>query len=197
MRTAAQLQSSAFDCVSWNRAGLRLRTVKVIALWLMPAVEEAAFLAALVRRLAIEQDAPLFEPHLTVYAGQIEPAAAVSALREIKVAGSYASRVERVACAEKFRKTVFVQLAPSAELQQLSDALCRSSKCRNGYELNPHVSLIYKEMPEPAKVTIARAVELPFESISFDRLKVITGPDRTECRADVESWCTLAERTLS
>ncbi len=82
-------------------------------------------------------------------------------------------------------------------MQQLSNPLRGGVNGDRGYKLNPHLSLLYKEMPYEAKAELARTISIPFQHISFDRLQVIAGSDRASTRSDVESWQTLAARDLT
>ncbi len=168
----------------------------MIAFWLMPAAEESDFLLSLIRQLAPEYDAPLFEPHVTVYADDIEAPTAVAALREIEGLSCFTLSFECVSYSHKFTKTVFVQLLPSPRLQQLSETL-RERVTGGGYDLNPHVSLIYKGLPSTIKAAVAGSINIPFQQILFDRIKVISGPNQTQTSADVEAWRTLAETRLT
>ena len=153
------------DAPAANHSGM-------VAFWLMPARREASFLVSLVARLAAQHDAPVFEPHLTLYAGQIAAEGAVKVLNSIQLPQSCDLHVERVDSSEKFTKALFVQFRAGPELQQLSNSL------RGG-------------------VKLARRISIPFQHISFDRLQVIAGNDRARTRSDVESWKTLAARDLT
>ncbi|MEO5753829.1 MAG: hypothetical protein ABIR38_03895 [Chthoniobacterales bacterium] len=48
---------------------MRSRAVNVIAYWLLPAPPARAYLRELILRLAAENDALTFEPHLTLAVG--------------------------------------------------------------------------------------------------------------------------------
>ena len=97
----------------------------------------------------------------------------------------------------KFTKTLFVQFAPSPELAQLSEDLRRASVSRNDYELNPHLSLIYKEMDEEMKRRLANSITLPFTEVTFDGVKAIISPAEIKKREDVETWRVVAEQKLA
>jgi hypothetical protein len=66
----------------------------------------------------------------------------------------------------------------------------------SNYEFNPHLSLLYKEMPQDQKAAAASTVELPCERVAFDGLKAIVTPARIETREEVEAWRTIGERRL-
>ncbi|MBA2744362.1 MAG: hypothetical protein H0U43_08685 [Chthoniobacterales bacterium] len=169
----------------------------MVAFWLMPAVHEAALLDSLVRRLVEEHSAPVFEPHLTLFAGKIAAQPALHALRTVRVRPLYELRVERIGYSDEFTKTFFIQFCHSAELQQLSDALSSSVSASGSYELNPHLSLLYKKLPRRTKAKLASVISVPFRQVNFDRLQVVAGNDHTAQGEDVASWKTLAVRRLN
>lgn len=173
------------------------RTLSMIAFWLMPAAEDAAFFDQLVRRLAREHDAPLFEPHVTLHASDIAAETAIQVLRDVSLPEACELHVEGIDHSEKYTKTLFVQFRSAPELQQLSNGFRAGSNVDSNYELNPHLSLLYKQLPGDARAQLASSITMPFETVRFDRLLVIAGPDHTHGSSDVESWQTLAARQLA
>lgn len=61
----------------------------MIAFWLLPAPASAAVFAALIRKLARKYDAPLFDAHVTLCAGNFATADALDELREIQARADY------------------------------------------------------------------------------------------------------------
>ncbi|MFN2476508.1 MAG: hypothetical protein ABR526_09255 [Chthoniobacterales bacterium] len=167
----------------------------MIAFWLMPAASEREFFRLLVGRLAEEHDAPLFEPHVTLAAGDFDEQRALRLLDEISVAPLQLG-VHAIRFSDAFTKTVFVQFYPYTAATDLSATIAPLAADRAGYHFDPHLSLIYKAMPEEQKKTIALDLHVPFAEVTFDSIRVITGPADTSSRADVEAWRTLAERPL-
>jgi 2'-5' RNA ligase len=167
----------------------------MIAFWLMPAAGEREFFRSIVRQLATAHDAPVFEPHVTLAAGDFEEQRALASLEEISVR-AIRLRVHAIHFSDAFTKTVFVQFQPCSLAADLSATIAQAVGSRGGYHFDPHLSLIYKAMPEEQKKSIAAGIQLPFTEVSFDSVRVITGPAHTSSRADVEAWRTLAEKPL-
>lgn len=167
----------------------------MIAFWLMPAAQEAAFFEELVRRLAREHDAPLFEPHVTVHACEIAAAGAIQVLRDVALPEACELQVEGIDHTDTYTKTLFVQFRSTPKLQELSNSFRAGSKVSN-YEMNPHLSLLYKQLPRDVRAHLASSITVPFKTARFDRLQVITGPNPTNRSSDVESWQVLAARQL-
>ena len=166
----------------------------IVACWLMPAEPEAGVFRSIVADLAAEFDAPVFEPHLTIYAGAIEAGDVLDGFARKSEPISLC--IESVQSSELFTKTVFAQFEPSAALTGLSSAFRRESRGQDEYDLNPHRSLIYKTMAAEARERIASEVSLPFAEVRFDAIQVVACPIPIRTRADVEAWRVLGRAAL-
>jgi hypothetical protein len=67
-----------------------------------------------------------------------------------------------------------------APLAQLSHALQQASAFHDRYDLNPHLSLIYKKTAQMAKLDVSTSVRLPFTEVLFDLAKAVICPVQTE-----------------
>jgi hypothetical protein len=170
----------------------------LLAYWLVPAEPRRIFFASTIAQLAVRFNAPLFEPHVTIYAtrkGQEDPAEVLSAA--LAGRGSFPLLVRDVQCSDEFTKTVFVRFEQSPELSRLKCALQEASAGHDEYELNPHLSLIYNEMSPDDKIAIATSIHLPFTEILFDCAKAIISPTPVRSREDVEAWRVVATQKLT
>jgi hypothetical protein len=70
----------------------------------------------------------------------------------------------------------------------MSEKLRAASVSQRDYELNPHLSLIYKTMAPEAKRQIVNSLHLAFSEVDFDLVKAVISPAKIESREDVESW---------
>ena len=168
-----------------------------LAYWLIPAEPMRRFLAATIAELAARFDGPLFEPHVTIYAGKRgnnDPGRTLACA--ISDGGPIPLSVRDIQCSDQFVKTVFIQFEPSPQLTKLSYTLQQASALDHKYELNPHLSLIYKAMPPSVRSEVASSITLPFTEVIFDSAKAISGPAQVQSRADVESWSVVAEEQL-
>jgi len=148
--------------------------------------------------LATRFDAAVFEPHVTIYAGEKEddnPAHVLShVLADCK---PFRLSVRGLQYSDEFTKTVFVQFEPNAALSELSRALQQASASHHEYELNPHLSLIYKEIALSEKIDVVDSVQLTFADVLFDSAKAIVSSARVESRRDVEAWRVAAVQRLT
>jgi len=170
----------------------------IVTYWLCLAEPARSHFSSMIADLATRFDAPSFEPHVTVYwtdQGAEKPGAILE-----HVLGNhrrYRLSVRGLDHSDEFTKTVFVQLEPDAELTRLSSDLRRASAVRNDYELNPHLSLIYKTMSREEKRDLAASINLSFDELCFDWVKAVISPANIKSRRDVERWQVVATQQLS
>jgi len=168
-----------------------------IVYWLMPAEPARSFFVAQIEALAREYDAPLFQPHVTLYATPAAAEEPAAVLRRALVGWEPISlAVSRIDCADAFTKTVFVQFRKSARLAELTRMLRSASAGGDEYALNPHLSLLYRQMPLSRKGEIANTIRLPFTKVVFDSVQAVQCGREVQTRSDVESWRTVAAQSL-
>ena len=183
-------------------AALRRRpgTVKrLLAYWLIPAQPHKQWFAELIRSLAARFDAPIFEPHVTIYAARTEAAGRPAAALEEATRGirGVTLHVRELRISRAFTKSLFVEFARSEALASVSNALKNSTPAASDYELKPHLSLIYKSLDPTEKQSLADSIAIPFSGIFFDEIKAIIGHASTVNREDIESWRVIAARKLT
>ena len=169
----------------------------MIAYWLLPTAEASEKIAALIRELAAEFDAPIFDPHVTLYAGGDDVRIAE---QTVSTTGERSAPI--ILCArsiehsDRFTKTLFIQLLPDNELKGLS-AFVQSQACAaEPYELNPHVSLLYARVTAAVREKTTQQIAIPSAAITFDRIRAVRCAIPIKTRTDVEGWQTLAEAKL-
>jgi 2'-5' RNA ligase len=171
-----------------TRSGL-VNKQTVIAYWLIPSEPAHSFFQGIINDLASRYDAPVFEPHLTVHVGADRDRAAAKALE--KAAGE-CELVRQTPLginqSDEFIKTLFLQFAMSAELRQMNDIIREAAKDLSQYELKPHLSLLYKNLPAATRSELAASIEVPFLEVTFGAIKAVRCVSPTESRPDVEAW---------
>ncbi len=156
-----------------------------IVLWLLPAEPARSFFEETIARLAGEWEAPEFTPHLTLGPGSVRQ-------MERLEAPALALPVARLAGSAEFTKTLFLRFALTPALAELRRSLGMAAA---GFD--PHLSLLYREGPFPAKEKLAAELTLPFRSVLFTRVAAVRCPGQVASRADVESWEELGSVALS
>jgi 2'-5' RNA ligase len=168
-----------------------------IAYWLIPTELTRGFLEKLIADLARRYDAPVFEPHVTLYVGA-DRAEVVDQIVSQAATGQEPIQLEvlDVRHSGLFTKTLFLQLALSAKLQRLSELLRQRSLPSCPYHLDPHISLLYRRMSLAARREIARSIRLPFSEVVFDSICAVRCTSPTRNRAEVEAWRVIATKSL-
>ncbi|MGI8890486.1 MAG: hypothetical protein ACR2G0_06840 [Chthoniobacterales bacterium] len=156
----------------------------VIAYWLLPASTASAFFQATIRGLASECEGPLFEPHLTLAVGPD-----ISEKSEYTRTRIRASKIELavagVAYTAKFTQTLFVRFEANPELLRLQ-ALLGLDTANQGFD--PHLSLLYRNLPEDRQFQLAQQIRLPFATVTFDAIAAVRCRIPVESAADVAVW---------
>jgi putative hydrolase of the HAD superfamily len=169
----------------------------VIAYWLIPSEPAHSFFQGIINDLARRCDAPVFEPHVTVHVGADQADAAEKALEKAASKCELVRQMPpRIDQSDEFIKTLFVQFAMNAELRKINDIIRHATSDSSHYELKPHLSLLYKNLPAATRSELAASITLPFFEISFDSLQAIRCVSPTQNRADVEAWEVVASRIL-
>ncbi|HEX3419996.1 MAG TPA: hypothetical protein VHT01_02080 [Candidatus Udaeobacter sp.] len=170
----------------------------VIAYWLIPSEPAHSFFQRIINDLARRHDAPVFEPHATIHVGADRADAAKNALgqtsRKCKPIGLTPFVTDQ---SDEFIKTLFVQFAMSGELRKTNDTIRAAANDSLQYELNPHLSLLYKKLAATARRELAASISIPLSEVTFDRIKAVRCISPTQSRADVEGWHVVATAFLS
>jgi len=170
----------------------------VIAYWLIPAGPVRGFFQGLINDLVRQYEAPSFDPHVTVHVGSDHADAAESALGEAaRVCKSINLKTLEIGHSSEFIKTLFMQFALNTELRQLNEIIRDAAQDSSRYELNPHLSLLYKKIPDAVRCELAGSIKVPFPEVLFDALKAVRCISPTSSRRDVEAWRVVATTKLS
>jgi len=176
-----------------NRARTKNKTV--LAFWLVPARPERDLFAELIRILAVELKAPRFEPHLTICSGP-DTKTVRAALKTI-MNEAVRLRVRGLSASGDYTKSLFIRFTATSALDDLNRQLRRAAKLPVRPLRNPHVSLLYANVPLSSEKELARTIHLPFREVIFDSIKVVRCNSSTKTPADVRGWRVLATKKLT
>lgn len=170
---------------------------RIVTYWLIPADPARRYFASVINDLGARFDAPVFEPHMTVYATTLGNENVAALLeRVVSDCRAYSLLVDGLGSSDEFTKTVFVRFKPNEALSRLSANFRQASTTKDEYDINPHLSLIYKTMPRGTKAEIANSLSLPFDEVSFDSAQAVISQAEIRSREDVEAWRVVASRRL-
>jgi len=164
----------------------------VISIWLTPAKEDAAYLQNIINELASVYRAPVFSPHMTLFSPvdlNVKELQSVitNVAQEITPLFVTMSGLNQT---NNIWKTVFIELEKSPELIQLQQKVVSKIPDPNPYSFLPHISLIYKEMPDEQKEEIIRNLSVR-NSYKMDKIITMrTGPN-------VDQWENITEVQLN
>lgn len=145
-----------------------------VAFWLVPAPTAHARLRATIERLANEVSAPAIEPHVTLHVGRgarhdietlLSETAASLAPFELTAASTGHG-------GDRF-KSLFVTFREDPRPHLLHHALRAAMTAPADYVLQPHLSLLYKVLPEATRVQLADTNSIDGESIAFDHIAAV------------------------
>jgi 2'-5' RNA ligase len=169
----------------------------VVAHWLIPAEPAHGFFQDLINDLARRYDAPVFEPHVTIYVGADSTDAVDTTLsKAARDCEPIVLQVLEVSHSDEFVKTLFVEFGLNSKLRQLNQVICSAAQNPSDYDLKPHLSLLYKRTSVQKRRALARSIEVPFSQVLFDSLKAVRCISPTQSRADVEAWRVVTEKVL-
>jgi 2'-5' RNA ligase len=170
----------------------------VIAYWLIPSESACSFFQRSINDLARRFDAPVFEPHVTIYVGADRADAAKNAL------GAAARKCNLIELtpvgidqSDEFIKTLFVQFAMNAELRKINGIIRDTANDSSQYELEPHLTLLYKNLVAATRCELAASIDVPLFEVTFDAIKAVRCVSPAESSADVEAWRVIAAASLS
>jgi hypothetical protein len=126
------------------------------ALWLLPDAAARQWLAALIHDLAREFQTVAFEPHLTLLGGihGAEPALTATLANLADRMKAMALRPSAVQYRPEYFRSVYIGIVSDAALDQSrGDAAALYGGSAAAFE--PHISLLYGDLPEETKHVIA------------------------------------------
>jgi len=162
-----------------------------IAYWLLPERAERKVFSREIMELAERFDAPLFEPHVTIFIAPENSRAPLEVLREVGPV-EIELAIHSIRFSEQFTKTLFVQFETNSAVQRLGDALWKAGGTRNRYLIDPHLSLLYAKLPPETKQRLADKIWLPFREVHFTSICAMGCPGPTTRAIEVEQWKLLA-----
>ena len=169
----------------------------VIAYWIVPTEPARSYFQNVINDIAQRYDAPTFEPHVTVHVGADCTNTVDGVLSKVaRDCEQIVLQALEVSSSSEFIKTLFVQFAMNKRLQQVNESIRAAAQDSSEYDVNPHLSLLYKRMWIEDRCLLARSIDVPFPEVAFDSLKAVRCISPTESRADVEAWRVLATQKL-
>jgi 2'-5' RNA ligase len=171
---------------------------EILTYWLIPAEPARSYFRSLIQDLARRFDAPVFEPHVTLYVTEPGNENPADVLKEtLRSITPPSLSITAIKYSDEFTETLFIEFRPDGLLASLNQNLRAVSASQFDYQLKPHLSLIYKTMSPDTKMEMANSLRLPFDEVCFDSAKAVIIPAKIEARKDVEAWRVVAEENFA
>jgi putative hydrolase of the HAD superfamily len=165
-----------------------------VSYWLIPVEEDGDVLQAIIDDLAARFEAPSFPAHLTLFAGPScsneKPRRVLDSLTPDRVPKHLA--VTCLEFSDRYTMTLFLRCQPDPQLVSLHRTI-RTNAPPCNYCLDPHLSLLYADLPLSAKKSLADELNPPLKEIRFDRIRAVSHPSLIETRKDIEDFHALWE----
>jgi len=171
-----------------------------ISIWLKPERSQLNELQKTVSLLSHAYGANPFAPHITIYhLGNAlnVPDVILKTQEVIRNAKKFSIRTVGLKYSDEFTKTLYIQLEKSEELKALHDKFKLKFTSICGYELNPHLSLIYKNnLSEMEKEKAIRKIKYP-PVLNICSISIITKSGSSiSTEKDVLEWKEAYEVSL-
>jgi hypothetical protein len=179
--------------------------MKDISIWLVPRKDQRDNLQKIVDELSSRHKSFSFIPHITVY--HLSPTDGYSSVSNevIAIAKDVSENLKPITLSletfshsDEFTKTIFAKYSISSDLKILYNKFKIELYSKYPYELNPHLSLIYKNnMTTFDKEKEVAHVKVP-KKLVLDTISIIVkegGPIGQE--KDVLDWKVMFEALLS
>jgi hypothetical protein len=169
----------------------------VYSFWLVPEESLKNELCSIIRELATSYDASEFDPHVTIFSGPSDDDEVHSTARSITSRFSVVEFApQKLSYTPKLTKTLFIKLFQSEVAAHLFNIIKESISQPSDYVLDPHLSLLYKTIPEENQMEICRTLRVPSGSYCFDGLRVIETEVPITRPEQIKRWRTVFEARL-
>ena len=166
-------------------------------LWLTPGEPLRSKLRSIISQVAKSLDAIEFEPHVTVFCSPSTDAEACALVDQIaKQFGSIELVADRLDYTDHYTKTLFVQFKESTVLRQIFEIAVGCTQRQSNYCLNPHLSLLYKKLPNASQRALCETLDVPMGNFWFDGIRIIETELPIEDAGPITRWRVVREAKL-
>ncbi len=168
------------------------------SVFLTPSGADFDYTADLIREICRKYGGYPFEPHVTVYSGTFSDLDKLKKLLSGAVAGirPFDLQMCGVGFSEDYFKSLYIEFKDNPTLREIHGRMRSGLETDSGYELIPHLSLLYSDMPLGDKRALAKRVVPDRHVIRFDSVKIVTPRNREDGWRDTGKWQALFRITL-
>lgn len=179
-----------------------------VAFWLLPGEPSMRVFAQCVDALAHRHGAPRFLPHVTLHVDRVVPQADLDRVLDEAAArfAPFEMRAGPTGHSPVRFKALFVTLS-GGDITSLAAALAAGvaryrpqpaagQEPAAAYRLEPHLSLLYKELPDAERTRLVAENCFEGEPVYFDRITAVTPGSGAQDFSRVEGWVVSPPRLL-
>jgi len=176
----------------------------LFCIWLIPAEPYQNHLSDTIKQLSATYSSPKFHPHVTLFCGKTNDIekAQKDLGHVVQSQQKMSLNLKSIDSSPAYYKSVYFQFYENKPANSLNKLLKETLDKDSNYTFNPHLSLMYKDMPigEKKKIalelqdSLAKSTDL-YQSILFDKIVLITDTEKEGAKA-VASWEVLQSYDL-
>jgi len=161
----------------------------VYSICLIPAQEDEKYLSDIIKDLCEKHRVPTFVPHITIYGDIKVDFDKLRNTTENSMRGisSFTVRPDGINHSDVFFKTVFIDIRRSKILKSLHKKLREELIQYKDFILDPHISLIYKNIPTKERVRIVRNLTIK-KKYTINQVAIFTPKNKQRGWYDVARW---------
>lgn len=133
--------------------------------WLVPAAHDKSVLSKVIVRLGETLQSPSFLPHITAYAYKMPGDSLSPVVSQMEIlkhnVHQFTLDVKKIDHSSEFFKAIFIELDTHPMLDLIYTRLKELVGQFGSYELQPHLSLAYKEMTERERQQVVESLSPP------------------------------------
>ncbi len=143
------------------------------SLWLQPSKSDNFLLQDVLFKLAKEYQTPLFEPHLTLLSGCLDPEDFLEQTF-FKKHPPFSVKIKVLNQSQRFFQPIFLEIAENRALTLLRQQCLQKFKMTNVTIKHPHVSLLYGKFVKKERQVIMKSLNLKlFKKIEFNKISLV------------------------
>ncbi|HIA99465.1 MAG TPA: hypothetical protein EYO30_05690 [Gemmatimonadetes bacterium] len=157
------------------------------SIWLLPSETDKLYLSQTIQPLGKKYDAPVFDPHCTLFSPITDPESAKTIIDQLNFK-PFEVTMSGLNQSDNIWKTLFIELENNAQMTILNQLFSQTIDFE--YDFQPHISLIYKELNMNTKKTVIEKLIVK-NSYRMGSIAIVdtSGP--------VEDWKIVYEVKLS
>jgi 2'-5' RNA ligase len=165
---------------------------------LVPEEKDKNYLSKIIESLADKYSSPVFVPHLTLFGGiTINFDELKSIINDVfKNTKPFTIKKTGINQSEAFFKTVFIEFERDEKLSELFKMFSQKTDGRDLSTFKPHISLMYKILPEDEKLKIISGLDIKNE-FTIGSVYIVAPKVGDKDFRDVDGWRIVYKKSFT